>query len=33
MAQTKREPEGYESLTTALSAFAEAERAAQEKRY
>jgi 3-methyladenine DNA glycosylase AlkD len=33
MAQTKREPEGYERLTAALSAFADAERAAQEKRY
>jgi len=33
MAQTKREPEGYERLTAALGAFADAERAAQEKRY
>jgi 3-methyladenine DNA glycosylase AlkD len=33
MAQTKREPDGYERLTAALRAFADAERAAQEKRY
>ena len=33
MAQTKREPEGYERLIAALRAFADADRAAQEKRY
>ncbi len=33
MAQTKREPEGYDRLTAALNVFADAERAAQEKRY
>jgi 3-methyladenine DNA glycosylase AlkD len=33
MAQTKREPEGYERLTAALHAFADPQRAAQEKRY
>jgi hypothetical protein len=33
MAQTRKEPEGYERLTYALRAFADRERAAQEKRY
>ena len=33
MAQTKREPEGYERLIAALRAFADPARAAQEKRY
>jgi 3-methyladenine DNA glycosylase AlkD len=33
MAQTKREPEGHERLIAALRAFADPERAAQEKRY
>jgi 3-methyladenine DNA glycosylase AlkD len=33
MAQTKRDPEGYERLTAALRAFADLDRAAQEKRY
>ncbi len=33
MAQTKREPEGYERLIAALHALADPERAAQEKRY
>ena len=33
MAQTKREPEGYQRLTAALGAFADPARAAQEKRY
>jgi 3-methyladenine DNA glycosylase AlkD len=33
MAQTKREPEGYARLTAALNAFADPQRAAQEKRY
>ncbi len=33
MAQTRKEPEGYERLTAALRAFADVERAAQEKRY
>lgn len=33
MAQTKREPEGYDRLTAALDAVADAQRAAQEKRY
>ena len=33
MAQTKREPEGHERLTAALRAFADPQRAMQEKRY
>jgi 3-methyladenine DNA glycosylase AlkD len=33
MAQTKREPEGYDRLIAALRAFADPVRAAQEKRY
>ena len=33
MAQTKREPEGFEQLTAALRALGDSQRAAQEKRY